>query len=290
LSRRLSIEDEFSFISSHFPDFPVDSLRHLDVEILGVLQRRKDFRLKDSDSLFAVINELGSQYFGLLRFVDCRNLSFTNFEVFLSCAALYASHESVWPSLCSRLHEECANQSQNSTFCERYCHGNLSYGNHGHPADALSSFRDRFSNYQVILSESSEDLLSVIEEDELQKKIDAIAQETAELSEAFKAQSRLLHDFNEIHSDVNMEIEQIHAFALQNEGPTAERMGVKNELMAYVDNLEQCNAPLRDMKVQHERFTRTSGDLQVEMTDSLCDIDALIEKVRERIPFLADSD
>jgi hypothetical protein len=86
-------------IASEFYSYPVADLRLFRPEILDVFLSSENLVIESEDSLFTTILELGSDYFGLLRYVHIEFLSESGRDRFMNGIDFCWITEDVWKNL-----------------------------------------------------------------------------------------------------------------------------------------------------------------------------------------------
>jgi hypothetical protein len=105
------IEEEMKFIAKHFYEFQnKEELKTLSNEILEGILSSESLCLLDEDSLVEFISSLGHEYLNLYRYVECRYLSKSGIEMFVSGIDESRIDAELWGSICRRLQCEVSFQ------------------------------------------------------------------------------------------------------------------------------------------------------------------------------------
>jgi hypothetical protein len=109
LKRRLKhcvVSDrECDFVSSHFSEIDLESIRSLDVEILKDILRSDSLRILNEDSLLLFILNLGSSYSELIGFVRFEYLNPSSIDLFFEHTAFEDLTLDIWHQLWNRSHQ-----------------------------------------------------------------------------------------------------------------------------------------------------------------------------------------
>jgi chromosome segregation ATPase len=118
---------------------------------------------------------------------------------------------------------------------------------------------------------------------ELRARAEELARENAELAETFRVENAAMHDIQEQLSTVNREKQEIADFIDANEATIQESAGVEDGLMQILRELDEANAPMKEIKARNEEFTQRAEELREKMAGQLAEITELIDLVRSRI-------
>jgi hypothetical protein len=113
----MNVEEELKFIASHFYGIEKDELKELKINLLEEVLSQSDLCLVDEDSFLDFILSLGEEYSTLLGYVECRFLSVSGIEKFLSSVSGENVGSGIWNSICRRL--QCEIVARN-VKCSRF--------------------------------------------------------------------------------------------------------------------------------------------------------------------------
>jgi hypothetical protein len=111
---RLNVEEELTFVASHFYEVKMEELKSLKIDVLEAIVSHSDLCLMDEDSFLDFIWSLGAEYSTLFGYVECRFLSVCGINKFLSRISEENLDSRIWNSICRRLQCEIVDRKVNS--------------------------------------------------------------------------------------------------------------------------------------------------------------------------------
>jgi hypothetical protein len=98
-----SISDEVQFIASNIENFSAEDLSGIQNDGLEEILSSDKLNLPNEDWLVKMIHELGSEYFWLLRYVECKYLSYEGVDEYVDMIDPTLIDAPVWQHICNRL-------------------------------------------------------------------------------------------------------------------------------------------------------------------------------------------
>jgi CHASE3 domain sensor protein len=109
------------------------------------------------------------------------------------------------------------------------------------------------------------------------------ARENAELAETFRVENAAVHEIQEPLRAVNRERQEIADFIDANEAAIQESAGVEDGLVRIVRELDEANAPMKEIRTKNDEFLQRTAELRERMIGQLGEIAELIELLRSKI-------
>jgi uncharacterized coiled-coil DUF342 family protein len=104
-----------------------------------------------------------------------------------------------------------------------------------------------------------------------------------ELDETFRVENAGMREIQEQLSAVNREQHEVADFIDANEAVIQESAGVEGELVRIFRELDEANAPMKEIKAKNDEFLQRTAELREKMTGQLGEIAKLIELLRSKI-------
>jgi chromosome segregation ATPase len=92
-----------------------------------------------------------------------------------------------------------------------------------------------------------------------------------------------MHEIQEQFSTMNRERHEIADFIDANEAVTQESAGVEDELVRILRELDEANAPMKEIKAKNDEFLQRTAELRERIAGQLREIAKLIELLRSKI-------
>jgi chromosome segregation ATPase len=118
---------------------------------------------------------------------------------------------------------------------------------------------------------------------ELRLRAEELARENAELAETFRVENAAMHEVQEQLSIVNRERQEITEFIDANEATIQESAAVEDHLVQILRELDEANAPLKEIKTKNDDFAQRTTELRERMTRQLAEIAKLIVVLKSKV-------
>jgi hypothetical protein len=165
-------------------------------------------------------------------------------------------------------------------------------------ADDLQSLRVRNTKLEKGLNLSQNKVMMALADvDELERRVEVrraaeeanakmriraeeLARENAELADTFRVENAAMHHVQEQLSCVNHERQEIVEFIDANEATIQESVAMEDGLLQILREIDQANAPLREIKARNEEFALRITELRESVVRQLGEVAKFIDVVR----------